>query len=71
MYEPTQSPTCGMLIVRSLGAPKMCIFARGRMAVCTESCQFVVPLEPAPPPPVRTVPSRDQKNRNLKLVQIF
>ena len=45
-----------------LGSPEMYIFARARMGVCTESCQFVVPLGPAPPPPVRTRAESAPKN---------
>ncbi len=32
-----------------LGHPFFCIFARGHMALCAVSGQFIVPLEPAPP----------------------
>ena len=36
---------------RDLGTPILPFFARGHMALCAVSGQFVVPLEP--PPPVR------------------
>ncbi len=39
-----------------LGLQKICILARGRMALCAVSNQFVVPLEP--PPPLKQGPSR-------------
>ena len=44
-----------------LGSPEMYIFARARMGVCTESCQFVVPLGPAPHPLSGPGPSRPPK----------
>ena len=50
-----------------LGSPEMYIFARARMGVCTESCQFVVPLGPAPPTPCQDPGRVGPQKRNLEL----
>ena len=46
---PLQRPTSEWGSGRDLGLPNLYIFARGHMALCAVSGQFVVPLERHPP----------------------
>ena len=47
-------------------APNLHIFARGHMALCAVSGQFVVPLEPAPPCQKRPLGPRGTNIRKTK-----
>ena len=71
---PLQRPTSGVGSGRDLGLPNLYIFARGHMALCAVSGQFVVPLERHPPStrarPGPPVPPTWQNNP-LKDVPIY
>ena len=71
---PLQRPTSGVGSGRDLGLPNLYIFARGHMALCAVSGQFVVPLERHPPStrarPGPPVPPTWQKDP-LKDVPIY
>ena len=71
---PLQRPTSEWGSGRDLGLPNLYIFARGHMALCAVSGQFVVPLERHPPStrarPGPPVPPTWQKDP-LKDVPIY